>query len=170
MSQDPDTPLNETDSTPTETGATAPAESPEPAAADGAPSASPAEDAAASEPVGAASDEAVAEAAVEPSADVHALELPEFEAAGGVEAQHGLDLLDDVDLNVKIELGRTEMYVEDVLRLTVGSVVELDKLAGDPVDIYVNERLIGRGEVLVLNDNFCVRVNEILSPVPERES
>lgn len=80
-----------------------------------------------------------------------------------------IDLLDDVQLDVKIELGRTNMYIEDVLRLGVGSVVELDKLAGDPVDIYVNERLIARGEVLVLNDNFCVRINAIHSPVPELE-
>jgi len=68
---------------------------------------------------------------------------------------------------VKIELGRTYMYIEDVLRLGTGSVVELDKLAGDPVDIYVNDRLIARGEVLVLNDNFCVRINDIDSPIPE---
>ena len=74
-----------------------------------------------------------------------------------------LDLLSDVDLNVKIELGRTRMLVEDVLQLSKGSVVELDKLAGDPVDVYVNERLVARGEVLVLNDNFCVRVNELVS-------
>ena len=49
----------------------------------------------------------------------------------------------------------------------VGSVVQLDKAAGDPVDIYVNSRLIARGEVLVLNENFCVRINDILSPIPE---
>jgi flagellar motor switch protein FliN/FliY len=66
---------------------------------------------------------------------------------------------------VKIELGRTRMLVEDVLRLGEGSVVELDKLAGDPVDVYVNDRRVARGEVLVLNDNFCVRINEILAPV-----
>ncbi len=78
-----------------------------------------------------------------------------------------IELLDDVDLEVKIELGRTEMYIEDVLRLTVGSVVELDKLAGDPVDVYVNQRLVARGEVLVLNDAFCVRINSIQSPVAE---
>ncbi len=78
-----------------------------------------------------------------------------------------LDLLEDVHLEVKIELGRAQMYIEDVLRLGVGSVVELDKLAGDPVDIYVNDRLIARGEVLVLNDNFCVRINGIESPIPE---
>jgi len=78
-------------------------------------------------------------------------------------AAHSLDLLRDVDLNVKIELGRSKMLVEDVLRLGEGSVVELDKLAGDPVDVLVNDRLIARGEVLVLNDNFCVRINDIIS-------
>lgn len=55
------------------------------------------------------------------------------------------------------------MYIEDVLKLTEGSVVELDNLAGDPVDVYVNGRLVARGEVLVLSDNFCVRVSEIVS-------
>ncbi len=73
-----------------------------------------------------------------------------------------IDLLRDVELNVKIELGRSKMLVEDVLKLGEGSVVELDKLAGDPVDVFVNDRLVARGEVLVLNDNFCVRVNEIV--------
>ena len=74
-----------------------------------------------------------------------------------------LDLLRDVELDLKIELGRTEMFLEDVLRLKRGSVVALDKLAGDPVDIYVNGRLVARGEVLVLNDNFCVRVAELVA-------
>jgi flagellar motor switch protein FliN/FliY len=75
----------------------------------------------------------------------------------------GLDLLGDVDLHVKVELGRTQMLVEDVLRLSDGAVVELDKLAGDPVDVYVNNRLVARGEVLVLNDNFCIRISEIVA-------
>lgn len=74
-----------------------------------------------------------------------------------------IDLLRDVELNVKIELGRSRMLVEEVLKLAEGSVVELDKLAGDPVDVFVNDRLVARGEVLVLNENFCVRVNEIVS-------
>jgi len=78
-----------------------------------------------------------------------------------------IDLLRDVELNVKIELGRSRMLVEDVLRLAEGSVVELDKLAGDPVDVFVNDRLVARGEVLVLNDNFCVRVNEIVAGIKE---
>jgi flagellar motor switch protein FliN/FliY len=74
-----------------------------------------------------------------------------------------LELLRDVQLDLKIELGRTHMYLEDVLRLKEGVVVTLDKLAGDPVDIYANGRLIARGEVLVLNDNFCVRVAELVA-------
>ena len=78
-----------------------------------------------------------------------------------------ISLLDDVELEVKIELGRAQMYIEDVLRLGIGSVIELDKLAGDPVDVYINERLVARGEVLVLNENLCVRINEIVNPTPE---
>ena len=74
-----------------------------------------------------------------------------------------LELLKDVDLDLRIELGRTQMFLEDVLKLKRGSVVTLDKLAGDPVDIFVNGRLIARGEVLVMNDNFCIRVAELLA-------
>jgi flagellar motor switch protein FliN/FliY len=88
--------------------------------------------------------------------------LPAFGANLSPAQSKAIDLLSDVNLNVKIELGRTRMLVEDVLRLGEGAVVELDKLAGDPVDIYVNDRPIARGEVLVLNDNFCVRINEII--------
>jgi flagellar motor switch protein FliN/FliY len=94
------------------------------------------------------------------------VDLPAFTGrgdGGGDKASHDIDLLHDVNLQVKIELGRTRMTVDDVLKLDEGSVVELDKLAGDPVDVYANDRLIARGEVLVLNDNFCVRVSEILS-------
>ncbi len=104
-----------------------------------------------------------------PPPAAQAIPLPDLargeEPDGG--AARNIDLLRDVDLHVKIELGRSRMFVEDVLRLTQGSVVELDKLAGDPVDVLVNERLVARGEVLVLNDNFCVRINEILSPVED---
>jgi flagellar motor switch protein FliN/FliY len=84
------------------------------------------------------------------------------------EASTTIEMLGDVDLRVTVELGRTEMLVEDVLRLAAGSVVELDKLAGDPVDVYVNDRLIARGEVLVLNDNFCIRVSEIVDDLQQQ--
>ena len=94
-------------------------------------------------------------------------DLPSFSRAIKGAGGGPIEMLKDVDLNVKIELGRTRMLIEDVLRLTDGSVVELDKLAGDPVDVFVNDQLVARGEVLVLNDNFCVRINEIVGAPKE---
>ncbi len=70
----------------------------------------------------------------------------------------------DVSMRVTVELGRSTMTVEDVLALGPGSVIELNKLAGEPVDILVNEQLIARGEVVVVDENFGVRVTEIVSP------
>ena len=111
----------------------------------------------------------IAEAAgetIETPADpaaLNAFELGEFdeqEQEPG-EAQP-LEMLGDVELDLRIELGRTMMRLEEVLQLRGGAVVVLDKLAGDPVDIYVNGRLVARGEVLVMNDNFCVRVTELV--------
>ena len=103
----------------------------------------------------------------EPSAPLPAgvkpFELKDLFGATPTNEQASLDLLRDVQLDLKIELGRTQMQLEDVLRMKQGAVVTLDKLAGDPVDIYANGRLIARGEVLVLNDNFCVRVAELIS-------
>lgn len=101
----------------------------------------------------------------EPAPGTADFNLPNFQQAIQDAQVSNIDLLRDVELNVKIELGRARMLVEDVLRLSEGSVVELDKLAGDPVDVFVNDRLVARGEVLVLNDNFCVRVNEIVAGV-----
>jgi flagellar motor switch protein FliN/FliY len=99
--------------------------------------------------------------------DTAPMSLPNFNQVMRDAQVSSIDLLRDVDLNVKIELGRSRMLVEDVLKLSEGSVVELDKLAGDPVDVFVNERLVARGEVLVLNDNFCVRINEIVAGIKE---
>jgi flagellar motor switch protein FliN/FliY len=102
-----------------------------------------------------------------PAPDAAAFDLPNFQQVMQDAQVSSIDLLRDVELNVKIELGRSRMLVEDVLKLGEGSVVELDKLAGDPVDVFVNDRLVARGEVLVLNDNFCVRVNEIVAGAKE---
>ena len=110
--------------------------------------------------------EGLAEAATAP-VQTQPLDLPNFQQVMQDAQVSSIDLLRDVELNVKIELGRSRMLVEDVLKLAEGSVVELDKLAGDPVDVFVNDRLIARGEVLVLNDNFCVRVNEIVAGLKE---
>jgi flagellar motor switch protein FliN/FliY len=90
-------------------------------------------------------------------------ELHDFGGTPATNEKATLELLRDVELDVKIELGRTFMPLDEVLRLRRGSVVPLDKLAGDPVDVYVNGRLVARGEVLVLNDNFCVRVAELIA-------
>lgn len=98
-----------------------------------------------------------------PALPVAPFKLQDFSGAPASTETATLDLIRDVELNLKIELGRTHMYLEDVLKLRKGSVVPLDKLAGDPVDIYVNGRLIARGEVLVLNDNFAVRVAELVA-------
>tara|TARA_A100001391_G_scaffold165580_2_gene125498 strand:- start:1680 stop:2192 length:513 start_codon:yes stop_codon:yes gene_type:complete len=94
--------------------------------------------------------------------DATPFEAPVFSDSESGAPKEGMDLLSDVHMNVRIELGRTKMYVEDVLKLNDGAVVELDKLAGDPVDVFVNDRKVARGEVLVLNDMFCVRVSEIV--------
>lgn len=92
----------------------------------------------------------------------------EFSEFGNSESSsprnYSLGKLDDVELDLHIELGRAELMIDEVLSLRDGAVVQLDKMAGDPVDIVVNGRLIARGEVLVLNDNFCVRVAEIVTP------
>lgn len=79
-----------------------------------------------------------------------------------VSERQPIDLLGEVEMDLRIELGRTQMCLDEVLQLRGGSVVALDKLAGDPVDVFVNGRLIARGEVLVMNDNFCIRVTELV--------
>lgn len=116
------------------------------------------------EEVAAAMAEAAAAEGVSAATGAQTFEIPELRSteSPAAPAAQAIDLLRDVELNVKIELGRSRMRVDDVLRLGEGSVVELDKLAGDPVDVFVNNRLVARGEVLVLNDNFCVRINEIV--------
>ena len=95
-----------------------------------------------------------------PKAQTYRLE--ELVGEGGPPEKISMDLLRDVNLDIKIELGRAKMNLDEILQLRRGSVVTLDKLAGDPVDVYVNGRLVARGEVLVLNDNFCVRVAELI--------
>jgi flagellar motor switch protein FliN/FliY len=93
---------------------------------------------------------------------VQSFKFQDFAGAAPSTEAASLELMRDVQLDLTIELGRTHMHLEDVLKLKQGAVVPLDKLAGDPADIYVNGRLIARGEVLVLNDNFCVRVAELI--------
>ena len=76
---------------------------------------------------------------------------------------HSIDMLMEVILDVSIELGRTTMSIKDILALGVGSVIEVDKMVGDPVDILVNNKLIARGEVVVVDENFGVRISSVAS-------
>ena len=88
---------------------------------------------------------------------------PLEEAGTGKEAQEeNLDLLMGVSLEISVEIGRTQGMVKDILEYTKGTLVVLDKLAGDPVDLYVNGRCIARGDVVVIDDNFGIRISEIL--------
>lgn len=80
------------------------------------------------------------------------------------EDSSSLELLMDIPLEISVELGRVRMLVKDVLDLGTGSIVEIDKLAGEPVDVMVNGRPVARGEVVVIEDNFGVRITEILNP------
>lgn len=96
------------------------------------------------------------------SAPVHTTNSSAVKAAGRESAS--IDLFMDVMLKVTVELGRTRMTLQQVLDLQNGSVIELDRLAGDPVDVFVNDLLIARGEVVVVDDKFGVRITEVISP------
>lgn len=76
----------------------------------------------------------------------------------------GLEMILDIPLDVTVELGRVRMLIRDVLELSTGSVIELDRIAGEPVDLLVNGRLVAKGEVVVIEDNFGIRITEIVSP------
>lgn len=76
----------------------------------------------------------------------------------------GLGLLLDIPLEVSVEVGRSRILVRDLLQLQEGSLVELDKLAGEPLDLYVNSRLIARGEAVVVNEKFGLRLTDVVSP------
>ncbi|AOC91045.1 flagellar motor switch phosphatase FliY [Bacillus amyloliquefaciens] len=84
-------------------------------------------------------------------------------AAEGHGSRNNLDMLMDIPLSVTVELGRTKRSVKEILELSAGSIIELDKLAGEPVDILVNQRIVAKGEVVVIEENFGVRVTDILS-------
>ncbi len=80
-----------------------------------------------------------------------------------------LDLILDIPLRVSVELGRTKILVNDLLQLGQGSVIELHKLAGEPMEVLVNDKLVARGEVVVVNEKFGVRLTDIISPIERIE-
>ena len=81
-----------------------------------------------------------------------------------------LDFILDIPLKVTVELGRTEVIIKDLLQLGQGSVLELDKLAGEPLEILVNGKLVAKGEVVVVNEKFGIRLTDIISPIERIET
>lgn len=96
--------------------------------------------------------------------------VPELNAPGAGSEAPSLDLLLDVPLSVTVELGRTRMSVRQLLSLSSGSVIELGKLAGEPLDVLVNGKTVARGEAVMVNEKFGVRLTEIVSRTERVES
>lgn len=99
-----------------------------------------------------------------PQIGIKGVSFPSLSTAGAPSGATNLNLLMDVQMSLTVELGRTKMYIKDILGLGEGSIIELDKLAGEPVDLLVNGKLIAKGEVVVIDENFGVRVTDIVSP------
>ncbi|HUX21672.1 MAG TPA: flagellar motor switch protein FliN [Spirochaetia bacterium] len=100
------------------------------------------------------------------TANVQSVQFPSLTAGGGGATDQGnISLLMDVYMEMTVELGRTRKLIRDILGMGEGTIIELDKLAGEPVDILVNHKLIAKGEVVVIDENFGVRVTEIVSPL-----
>lgn len=93
------------------------------------------------------------------------VDFPSINSASPGPLQANMNLLLDVKMTLTVELGRTNMYIKDILSLGEGSIIELEKLAGEPVDLLVNNKLIAKGEVVVIDENFGVRVTDIVSPL-----
>ena len=88
----------------------------------------------------------------------------------GAEGTENLKVLENIDVMLTVEVGRTEITIRDLLRLNEGSVVELDRLAGDPLDIMVNNTKIAKGEVVMVGERFGIRFGEIVDPEKRMES
>ncbi len=93
------------------------------------------------------------------------LESKVLGGAAGKKDVSSLDFVLDIPLEVSVELGRAKMLISDLLQLGQGSVVELNKLAGEPLEVFVNQKLVARGEVVVVNEKFGVRLTDIISAV-----
>ncbi len=98
-------------------------------------------------------------------ANVQSVQFPNLQQQGALSEQGNIGLLMDVYMEMTVELGRTKKLIREILGMGEGTIIELDKLAGEPVDILVNHKLIAKGEVVVIDENFGVRVTEIVSPM-----
>jgi len=104
--------------------------------------------------------------------EVHPVQYHTFDAPGdyvGIPQNENMELLLDVPLSVSVELGKSKKYIREILDFNLGSIVVLDKMAGEPVDIVVNGKLIARGEIVVIEDSYAARVTDIISPARRAE-
>ena len=95
--------------------------------------------------------------------EVSPVNFEEMPSAPAVDSQLNLDFILDIPLTLSVELARCQMLISELLQLGQGSIIELAKLAGEPMDVYVNQRLIARGEVVVVNEKFGIRLTDIVS-------
>lgn len=111
---------------------------------------------------------AMEEQVTEEKPDVEPVDLEEFDAPnnadGGVEGRPDLDVILDIPVSISMEVGRTAITIRNLLQLNQGSVIELDRLAGEPLDVLVNGTLIAHGEVVVVNEKFGIRMTDVISP------
>lgn len=92
-------------------------------------------------------------------------DLEEFEGTGDHKpVKRDVNFILDIPLELTVVIGKTKMLIQELLQLGQGSVIALDKLAGEPMEVFVNERLVGRGEVVVVNEKFGIRITDIISP------
>jgi len=96
--------------------------------------------------------------------DVSTENAPQTGQIRGAKGEQGIDLLLDIPLQVSVEVGRARILVRDLLQMQEGTLIELEKLAGEPLDLYVNSRLIARGEAVVVNEKFGLRLTDVVSP------
>lgn len=100
----------------------------------------------------------------EPKTEVAGVSFGELHPNGVLKGNLDIDFILDIPLTLTVELGRSKMLISELLQLGQGSVLELAKLAGEPMDVFINQRLIARGEVVVINEKFGVRLTDIVSP------
>jgi flagellar motor switch protein FliN/FliY len=96
--------------------------------------------------------------------NVQPVQFQGFDGGDGIQKKENIEIIMDVPLEVSVELGRTNKKIREILEFSPGSVIELDKQAGEPIDILVNGKFVAKGEVVVIDENFGIRITDIISP------
>jgi flagellar motor switch protein FliN/FliY len=98
------------------------------------------------------------------SAGAQPASFPPVEKSGGAGAANNLEFILDIPMQVTVQVGSARMQIREILQLGQGSVIELEKLAGEPLEVLVNNKLVAKGEVVVVNDKFGIRLTDVISP------